>query len=106
MGGPVQPVRGNEVKMKTTAMDLEQKKIAIIRSVIEEQDPRVLKRAQALLCDAVDRRRSDALVIGYRASGNPVIKADFLERLKATLNDLKHHEYIGINELESLAESW
>jgi len=87
-------------------MNLEEKKIAIIRLIIEEQDPRVLQRSLALLSSAVDRRRSDALVIGYRPSGNPVIKSDFLERLMSTLNDLKNHEYIGINELESLAESW
>lgn len=87
-------------------MNLEEKKIAIIRLITEEEDPRVLQRSQALLSSAVDRRRSDALVIGYRPSGNPVIKSDFLERLMSTVNDLQHHEYIGIKELESLAESW
>jgi hypothetical protein len=87
-------------------LPIEETKIAIIRAVCEEQDVRVLSKLSAELCSAADRRRSDALIIGYLPSGTPVIKADFLERLLATLNDLKHHEYIGINELESIADSW
>ena len=92
--------------MKPSNLTLEEKKISLIRSIIEEHDPRVISNVQTMLCAAVEQRRSDALVIGYRPSGNPVIKADFLERLLATLNDLKHHEYIGINDLEDLSESW
>jgi hypothetical protein len=87
-------------------LSIEETKIAIIRAVCEERDVRVLSKLNAELCSAADRRRSDELIIGYRPSGNPVIKADFLERLLATLNDLKHHEYIGINELESIADTW
>ena len=50
--------------------------------------------------------RARQLVIGYLPNGNVVLKQRFLDRLRHTLQDINHDEFVTLPELEQRAADW
>lgn len=85
---------------------LEARKLALVESVLAldgEEDLAVMETAVAELEENIRARQ---LVIGYRPSGTPVLKQRFLDRLRHTLHDLDHDEYVPLKEFERRAADW
>lgn len=85
---------------------LESRKLALIEALVpldREEDVAALEAAMSQLQESIRARQ---LVIGYRPSGTPVLKQRFLDRLRHTLHDLNHHEFVSLHDLEQRAADW
>ena len=83
-----------------------ERKLALIESILpleHDEDVKVLETAVHALEENIRARQ---LVIGYRPNGNVVLKQRFLDRLRHTLQDLKHDEFVTLPELEQRAADW
>ena len=74
---------------------MENRKLELVRSILEVDNEAVKESA-----------RARQLVIGYRPSGTPVLKHRFLERLRHTLHDIDHNEYLPLATFERRAADW
>jgi hypothetical protein len=93
-------------KPEGSPLALEERKLALIQlllSLEREEDMAQLEAAMAELQEAI---RSRQLVIGYSPSGTPVLKQRFLDRLRHTLHDLNHDEFVTLPEFERRAADW
>ncbi len=82
------------------------RKLALIESLVgldRDEDIEVLELAMSVLQENIRARQ---LVIGYRPSGTPVLKQRFLDRLRHTLHDLNHNEFVSLPDLEQRAADW
>lgn len=82
------------------------RKLALVEAILpldREEDLAFLEQA---VFDLKENIRARQLVIGYRPSGRPVLKQRFLDRLRHTLQDLHHDEFIALPELEQRASDW
>ncbi len=85
---------------------LESRKLALIEALVpldREEDVAALEAAMSQLQESIRARQ---LVIGYRPSGTPVLKQRFLDRLRHTLHDLNHNEFVSLHDLEQRAADW
>lgn len=83
-----------------------QRKLALIEAILpleQEEDLGALESSVQALQENIRARQ---LVIGYRPNGNVVLKQRFLDRLRHTLQDLNHDEYVTLPELEQRAADW
>ncbi|HCZ08462.1 MAG TPA: hypothetical protein DHV07_05010 [Flavobacteriales bacterium] len=82
------------------------RKLALIDAVLsleQEEDLGTLESSVQALQESIRARQ---LVIGYLPNGNVVLKQRFLDRLRHTLQDLNHDEYVTLPELEQRAADW
>ena len=85
---------------------MDNRKLNLVRSILEvdiEADLRALETAVEAVKESARARQ---LVIGYRPSGTPVLKQRFLERLRHTLHDIEHNEYLPLATFERRAADW
>ena len=84
----------------------EERKLALIGSILtfeQEEDLADLESSVQALKEDIRARQ---LVIGYLPNGNVVLKQRFLDRLRHTLQDIKHDEFVTLPELEQRAADW
>lgn len=85
---------------------LDGRKLSLIQALVQldrEEDVAVLEATMNGLQESIRARQ---LVIGYRPSGTPVLKQRFLDRLRHTLHDLNHNEFVSLPDLEQRAADW
>ena len=85
---------------------MENRKLALVRSILEVDNEADLKALEAAVEAVKESARARQLVIGYRPSGTPVLKQRFLERLRHTLQDIEHNEYLPLATFERRAADW
>ncbi len=84
----------------------EERKLALIGSILtleQEEDLADLESSVQALKEDIRARQ---LVIGYLPNGNVVLKQRFLDRLRHTLQDINHDEFVTLPELEQRAADW
>ena len=84
----------------------EERKLALIGSLLtleQEEDLADLESSVQALKEDIRARQ---LVIGYLPNGNVVLKQRFLDRLRHTLQDINHDEFVTLPELEQRAADW
>ena len=82
---------------------MENRKLELVRSILEVDNEADLKALEAAVEAVKESARARQLVIGYRPSGTPVLKQRFLERLRHTLHDIDHNEYLPLATFERLS---
>jgi len=85
---------------------MENRKLELVRSILEVDNEADLKALEAAVETVKESARARQLVIGYRPSGTPVLKQRFLERLRHTLHDIEHNEYLPLATFERRAADW
>ena len=85
---------------------MENRKLELVRSILEVDNEADLKALEAAVDAVKESARARQLVIGYRPSGTPVLKQRFLERLRHTLHDIEHNEYLPLATFERRAADW
>ncbi len=85
---------------------MENRKLELVRSILEVDNEADLKALEAALDAVKESARARQLIIGYRPSGTPVLKQRFLERLRHTLHDIEHNEYLPLATFERRAADW
>jgi hypothetical protein len=85
---------------------MENRKLELVRSILEVDNEADLKALEAAVEAVKESARARQLVIGYRPSGTPVLKQRFLERLRHTLHDIDHNEYLPLATFERRAADW
>ena len=88
---------------------MENRKLELVRSILEvdnEADGAPGEEDGAALEAVKEAARARQLGIGYRPSGTPVLKQRFLERLRHTLHDIDHNEYLPLATFERRAADW
>ena len=85
---------------------MENRKLELVRSILEVDNEADLKALEAAVDDVKESARARQLIIGYRPSGTPVLKQRFLERLRHTLHDIEHNEYLPLATFERRAADW
>lgn len=85
---------------------MENRKLELVRSILEVDNEADLKALEAAVEAVKESARARQLVIGYRPSGTPVLKQRFLERLRHTLHDIEHNEYLPLATFERRAADW
>ena len=85
---------------------MENRKLELVRSILEVDNEADLKALEAAVDAVKESARARQLVIGYRPSGTPVLKQRFLERLRHTLHDIDHNEYLPLATFERRAADW
>ena len=85
---------------------MENRKLELVRSILEVDNEAELKALEAAVEAVKESARARQLVIGYRPSGTPVLKQRFLERLRHTLHDIDHNEYLPLATFERRAADW
>ena len=85
---------------------MENRKLELVRSILEVDNEADLKTLEAAVEAVKESARARQLVIGYRPSGTPVLKQRFLERLRHTLHDIDHNEYLPLATFERRAADW
>ena len=85
---------------------MESRKLALIQAVLGVDDDEDLGSIEALVEAVRESARARQLVIGYRPSGTPVLKQRFLERLRHTLQDIEHNEFLTLSTFERRSADW
>ena len=85
---------------------MENRKLELVRSILEVDNEADLQALEAAFEAVKESARARQLVIGYRPSGTPVLKQRFLERLRHTLHDIDHNEYLPLATFERRAADW
>ncbi|MGB1671238.1 MAG: hypothetical protein ACPHCT_07175 [Flavobacteriales bacterium] len=85
---------------------MENRKLELVRSILEVDNETDLKALESAVEAVKESARARQLVIGYRPSGTPVLKQRFLERLRHTLHDIEHNEYLPLATFERRAADW
>lgn len=85
---------------------MESRKLELVRSILEVDNEADLKALESAVQAVKESARARQLVIGYRPSGTPVLKQRFLERLRHTLHDIEHNEYLPLATFERRAADW
>ena len=85
---------------------MEIRKLELVRSILEVDSEADLQALEAAVEAVKESARARQLVIGYRPSGTPVLKQRFLERLRHTLHDIEHNEYLPLSTFERRAADW
>lgn len=85
---------------------LEERKLALIRAIIPLDREEDILEMEAAAAELQENIRARQLVIGYRPSGTTVLKQQFLDRLRHTLHDLKHDEFVTFSDFEQRAADW
>ncbi|MEC8598243.1 MAG: hypothetical protein VXY61_07780 [Bacteroidota bacterium] len=85
---------------------MENRKLELVRSILEVDNEADLKALEAAVDAVKESARARQLIIGYRPSGTPVLKQRFLERLRHTLHDIEHNEYLPLATFERRAADW
>lgn len=85
---------------------MENRKLELVRSILEVDNEADLKALEAAVDAVKESARARQLIIGYRPSGTPVLKQRFLERLRHTLHDIEHNEYLSLATFERRAADW
>lgn len=88
------------------AMSMEQRKLSLVQSILEVDNEGDLKALEKAVEDVRESARARQLIIGYRPSGTPVLKQRFLDRLRHTLQDVEHNEYLPLSTFERRAADW
>lgn len=85
---------------------IDERKLALIEAILpleREEDILEMEAAARSLQESIRARQ---LVIGYRPSGTTVLKQQFLDRLRHTLHDLNHDEFVTLPDFEQRAADW
>ena len=85
---------------------MENRKLELVRSILEVDNEADLKALESAVDAVKESARARQLIIGYRPSGTPVLKQPFLERLRHTLHDIEHNEYLPLATFERRAADW
>ena len=85
---------------------MENRKLELVRSILEVDNEADLKALESAVDAVKESARARQLIIGYRPSGTPVLKQRFLERLRHTLHDIDHNEYLPLATFERRAADW
>lgn len=85
---------------------LMERKLALIQALIPLDKAEDIAVLEAAVLELQESIRARQLVIGYRPSGTPVLKQRFLDRLRHTLDDLNHNEFIALHDFEQRAADW
>ena len=85
---------------------MENRKLDLVRSILEVDNEADLRALETAFEAVKESARARQLVIGYRPSGTPVLKQRFLERLRHTLHDIEHNEYLPLATFERRAADW
>ena len=84
----------------------EVRKLALIQAILELEGEEDILALESAVRDVKEAIRARQLIIGYRPSGTPVLKQRFLDRLRHTLHDVQHDEYITLQSFEQRASDW
>ncbi|MAC17211.1 MAG: hypothetical protein CMC97_02795 [Flavobacteriales bacterium] len=84
----------------------EERKLALIEAILGLELGEDLSSLEQAVLEVKEAVRARQLVIGYRPSGTPVLKQRFLDRLRHTLQDIEHDEYISLHTFERRASDW
>lgn len=82
------------------------RKIALIEAILPLEGEADLAALETAVESIKEDIRARQLVIGYRPSGTAVLKQRFLDRLRHTLQDLNHDEFVTLHDLEQRAADW
>ena len=85
---------------------MESRKLELVRSILQVDNEADLEALESAVQAVKESVRARQLVIGYRPSGTPVLKQRFLERLRHTLHDIEHNEYLPLTTFERRAADW
>ena len=85
---------------------LEARKLALIQALITLEREEDVLALESVMGEVQENIRAGQLVIGYRPTGSPVLKQRFLDRLRHTLHDLNHDEFVSLSDLEQRAADW
>jgi hypothetical protein len=85
---------------------MESRKLELVRSILQVDNEADLEALESAVQAVKESARARQLVIGYRPSGTPVLKQRFLERLRHTLHDIEHNEYLPLATFERRAADW
>lgn len=85
---------------------MEARKLALVQAVLALENEEDLKAVETAMHEVRESARARQLVIGYRPSGRAVLKQRFLDRLRHTLQDLNHGEFVSLTDLEQRAADW
>ena len=87
-------------------LTVDNRKLDLVRSILEVDNEVDLAALEAAVQSVRESARARQLVIGYRPSGTPVLKQRFLERLRHTLHDNEHNEFLPLTTFERRAADW
>ena len=87
-------------------MSMESRKLTLVRSILDVDSDDDLQALEKAGEDVRESARARQLIIGYRPSGTPVLKQRFLDRLRHTLQDVEHNEYVPLSTFERRAAEW
>ena len=87
-------------------MNLEHSKLQLIRWIVEEEDAVRLNRLTDLVDDLTFEKESAQQVIGLRANGNEVTKAELLRVVRLSEEQQGRGEVLSLEELEKQSEIW
>ena len=82
------------------------RKLALIEAILPLEPEEDLEALESSVQDLQEHIRARQLVIGYLPNGSVVLKQRFLDRLRHTLQDIKHDEFVTLPELEQRAADW
>ena len=85
---------------------MDNRKLNLVRSILDVDNEADLRALETAVEAVKESARARQLVIGYRPSGTPVLKQRFLERLRHTLHDIEHNEYLPLATFERRAADW
>ena len=85
---------------------MENRKLELVRSILEVDNEADLKALEAAVEAVKESARARQLVIGNRPSGTPELTQRVLERLRHTLHDIAHNEYLPLATFERRAADW
>lgn len=87
-------------------MSTDKIKLSIIEFIVKENDPESLERLRSLVDDLEFEKKSAAQVIGTRANGMEVTKAELLRCVRIAEEQLERGETLTLDDLDAQSETW
>lgn len=87
-------------------MNSDKNKLKLIRWIVEEKDNSRLARVYDLINDLKFESESAKKIVGYRANGMEVSKAELLRCVRLSIEQKERGEIYTLEELEKHAETW
>lgn len=92
--------------VRMNEMDFNQEKLNIISWTLKEDSESSLRQMKELISEIEYNRTSDAKVIGFRINGTKVFKSQFIQDIHQSERGVSNGEFLSLDDLETLSESW
>ncbi len=87
-------------------MSTEKLRLKLINWIVNEDQPEILSRLTSMMDDMEFEKQSEKKIMGLRANGMEVTKAELLRCVRVSEEQAERGELLSFDELEKHSQTW